>query len=105
MPLFSKILTGGLSIALTLAVASAADAQTAHHSHKKPHVAAPRQTDVEPLAPGVELRTSTSAPQGSENHYFSDTVAAGQTNLLQHDSRYGQSPTPYYNSTEPLFRF
>jgi hypothetical protein len=105
MPLFSKLLTGGLSIVLTLAVASAANAQTVHHPRKKPHVTEQRRPDIEPLAPGVELRTSTSAPLGSENHYFSDTVAAGQTNLLQHDSRYGQSPTPYYNSTEPLFRF
>jgi hypothetical protein len=105
MPLFSRIFSGGLSIALTLAIASAASAQTVRHPPKKPHVAAARQPDIEPLAPGVELRTSTSAPLGSENHYFSDTVASGQTNLLQHDSRYGQSPTPYYNSTEPLFRF
>jgi hypothetical protein len=50
------------------------------------------------IGPDTELKTSSSAPTGSEDHYFSDTVAPSQTDLLDLDYRYGQTPTPHYRA-------
>jgi hypothetical protein len=108
MPAFSRSAIAGSIIALTatFALSTNADAQTAHRpAHHRTNVATPWRPVERPLAPGVELRASTSASEGSENHYFSDTVAAGHTDLMDNTFRYGQSPSTQYNSSEPLFRF
>ena len=110
MPAFPRSAIAGSIIALStvaaLTLSVNASAQTAHRPiHHKVHTLAPRQPDMSPLAPGVELRASTSAATGSENHYFSDTVATGHSDLMDNTFRYGQSPTARYNSDEPLFRF
>jgi hypothetical protein len=89
-----------------LAASSMAGAQAMDrpiHHKAKTHVAARR--DGSPTAPGVELRASTSASPGSENHYYSDTVASSHSDLMDMTHRYGQSSAPQYNSSEPLFRF
>jgi hypothetical protein len=108
MPAFSRGAIAGSIVALTaiIALSANANAQTTHRTvHHRIHTAAPWRPVASPLAPGVELRASTSASEGSENHYFSDTVAAGHTDLMDNMFRYGQSPTTQYNSAEPLFRF
>ena len=110
MPAFPRSAIAGtitaLAVIAALALSASASAQTSHRPiHRKIHVLAPRLPDESPLAPGVDLRTSTSAATGSENHYFSDTVAAGHTDLMDNSFRYGQSPSTRYNSSEPLFRF
>jgi hypothetical protein len=108
MPAFlrSAIAGSALTMVAALALSGNASAQTSHRTiHHKVHVMAARRPDPLPLAPGVELRASTYADPGSENHYFSDTVAAGRTDLQDNTFRYGQSPTERYNSSEPLFRF
>lgn len=110
MPAFQKSALAGSIIPLAMLAALSLPAnaaeQTRHRPvHHKVHSMAQRQPDLAPLAPGFELGTSTYADQGSENHYYSDTVAAGHSDLLDLTYRYGQSPTTRYNSAEPLFRF
>jgi hypothetical protein len=108
MPAFSRSAIAGSIIALTatIALSTNAGAETAHRPlHHRAHVAAPWRPVEQPLAPGVELRASTSASEGSENHYYSDTVASGHSDLMDNTFRYGQSPSTQYNSSEPLFRF
>jgi hypothetical protein len=108
MSAFSRSAVVGSIVALAavFALSTNANAQTAHRPiHHKVHTAARWRPVESPLAPGVELRASTSASEGSENHYFSDTVAAGHTDLMDNTFRYGQSPSTQYNSSEPLFRF
>jgi hypothetical protein len=109
MTAFSRSALAGaiMALAAVAALASAANAQTAQHrsTHKKvPHPALVG-LDAAPPPPGVELQTSASAVAGSENHYFSDTVAAGQNDLKDHAYRYGQPSSARYSNTEPLFRF
>ena len=93
-------------LALTIVVpfASVANAQATQHRpvHKK--LPAPALAPS-PLPPGVELHSSTSAAPGTENRYFSDTVAAGQNDLLDQSYRYGQPSSARYGGPEPLFRF
>jgi hypothetical protein len=92
-----------LALIAAIGLSAGAQAQTAHRTvHHKVHTVAPRAPD---FAPGTELHASTSASPGSENHYYSDTVASGRADLLDLSYRYGQSPTVLYNSAEPLFRF
>jgi hypothetical protein len=87
-----------------LSVATGASAETARptvHHHKHAVVA-----HLAPLPPGVELRTSTYASPGSENHYYSDTVASSHSDLMDMSYRYGQASPPLYNNTpDPLFQF
>ena len=96
-----------LAMLAALTLAASASAQTSHRPvHHRTHMTAQRNFRLEsPLAPGVELRASTYANPGSENHYYSDTVAAGHADLQDIRYRYGQSPSTQYNSAEPLFRF
>jgi hypothetical protein len=111
MPAFPKSPAAGslagLAMLAALTLSVNASAQTSHRPiHHRTHVAAQRHFLAEsPLAPGVELRASTYANPGSENHYYSDTVAAGHADLQDIRYRYGQSPSTQYNSAEPLFRF
>jgi hypothetical protein len=110
MSAFAKVAILGpvtaLALIAGLALTAGANAQTLHQPvHKKIQAQAPRRLVERPFAPGVELRTSTSVSEGSENHYFSDTVASTHTDLMDHGYRYGQSPTPEYDEGEPLFRF
>jgi hypothetical protein len=111
MPAFPRSPVAGsfaaLAMVAALALSANANAQTSHRPvHHRTHVAAQRHLPVEsPLAPGTELRASTYANPGSENHYYSDTVAAGVSDLQDIRYRYGQSPSTQYNSAEPLFRF
>jgi hypothetical protein len=110
MPAFPKSPVAGsiavLAMAAALTFSANAGAQTSHRTiHHRTHVASPRKPLYAPLAPGVELQTSTYADPGSENHYYSDTVAAGHADLQDIRFRYGQSPSTQYNSDEPLFRF
>ena len=110
MPAFPRSPVAGsvaaLAMVAALTLAANASAQTSHRPiHHRTHVAAPRYPVDSPLAPGVELRASTYANPGSENHYYSDTVAAGVSDLQDIRYRYGQSPSTQYNSAEPLFRF
>jgi hypothetical protein len=107
MPSFSRSAIIGSAYALALLAAmglsAGAQAQTAHRTvHHKIHTVAPRAPD---FAPGTELHASTYAAPGSENHYYSDTVASGRADLMDLSYRYGQSPTVLYNSAEPLFKF
>jgi curli biogenesis system outer membrane secretion channel CsgG len=99
-----------VSVVLALAAVAAcasASAQTSHHraAQKKSHALPRGGLEAQPLPPGVELQSSTSAATGSENHYFSDTVASGQNNLMDPSYRYGQASSARYNNYEPLFRF
>lgn len=95
-----------LTVVAALMLAADASAQTPQKpAHRKVHASAPRQPNASPLSPGVELQTSTSAAVGSENHYFSDTVASSHTDLMDQNYRYGQTGSPRFDSTEPLFRF
>jgi hypothetical protein len=92
-----------LALAATLALAPAAGAQTAPKpAHRHIHAPTPKTL---PLAPGVDLDASTSAAIGSENHYFSDTVGSSYIDLTDQSFRYGQSPSPHFDASEPLFRF
>jgi hypothetical protein len=93
----------GLSMVLGLALTSSAGAETVRHpAHHKVHPIAREW----PLAPGVELHTSTFASPGSENHYYSDTVASSHSDLMDMSHRYMQSASPLYNDTpDPLFQF
>jgi len=92
-----------LTVILGFASATEAGAQVARHAvHHKVHAAVSR---LAPLAPGVELHTSTSVSPGAENHYYSDTVASSHSDLMDMSHRYGQSTAPQYNSAEPLFQF
>ena len=105
MPAFSAraaaLTLAALAASALFANTVAASEQSLHkQAHHKAHVAAP----VSPIAPGVDLGSSTSAPVGSESHYFTDTVAAGYTDLQDQSFRYGQSGFRY-NSVDPLFRF
>jgi hypothetical protein len=89
-----------------LTAATCASAETAPHRHKdKTQAAAMAHRRAPELAPGVELRASTYASPGSENHYYSDTVASSHSDLMDMTHRYGQSTAPEYNSSEPLFQF
>lgn len=95
-----------LATVAALTFSANANAQTTRPVHHKVHVAAPRRPYVQPLAPGTELQTSTYANPGSENHYYSDTVASSHAHLMDLDNRFGQSSAPEYNSTpDALFRF
>ena len=96
-----------MALAAVVALASTASAQTPQHraAHKKIHAPAPVGLDAQPLPPGVELHSSTSAATGTENHYFSDTVASGQNNLMDPSYRYGQASSARYGGIEPLFHF
>jgi hypothetical protein len=95
-----------LAVVAMLTLVADASAQTLHKpAHRKVHALAPQPPKASPLAPGVELQTSTSAAAGSENHYFSDTVASSHTDLMDLSYRYGQTASPRFDSTEPLFRF
>jgi hypothetical protein len=103
-PVAGSIAVLAMAAALTFSVN--ASAQTSHRPiHHRAHATGPRKPLYAPLAPGVELQTSTYADPGSENHYYSDTVAAGHADLQDIRFRYGQSPSTQYNSDEPLFRF
>jgi hypothetical protein len=107
MPAFPRSPVAGSIAAMAMAAALTfsvnASAQTSHRpAHHRTHVASPQHPVYAPLAPGVDL---TYANPGSENHYYSDTVAAGHADLQDIRYRYGQSPSTQYNSDEPLFRF
>jgi len=107
MKLFSRNVIVVAAAVAGLTAANCVSAETAQHQirHKdKTHAALVRGRAL-PLAPGVELRASTSASPGSENHYYSDTVASSHSDLTDMTHRYGQSSAPRYNSEEPLFRF
>jgi hypothetical protein len=95
-----------LTVVATLAFVADANAQTPQkpmHRHvRAPTLRAPREL---PVAPGVELSASTSAAQGTENHYFTDTVGSSYTDLMDQSFRYGQTPSPRFDSGEPLLRF
>jgi hypothetical protein len=109
MKAFSKGVFAGsiMALAALCAFTSTANAQTPQHraAHKKVHAPAPNALEAQPLPPGVELQSSTSAPTGSENHYFSDTVASGQNDLMDPSYRYGQPSSARYGGVEPLFHF
>jgi hypothetical protein len=95
-----------LTVVAALALATDASAQTAQNPvHRKVHAAAPRPPKILPVAPGTELSSSASAAEGSENHYFSDTVGSSYTDLTDQTFRYGQSVSPRFDAGEPLFRF
>ena len=95
-----------LTVVAALTLAADASAQTLQKpAHRKVHVSAPRPPSASPIAPGVELQSSTSASEGSENHYFSDTVGSSYTDLTDQTFRYGQSVSPRFDAGEPLFRF
>lgn len=87
----------GLSGVLGLAATDAASAQTPRHTahHNKVHSTAREW----PLAPGVDLHTSTSASVGTENRYFADTVASSHSDLMDLSHRYMQQTQPMYNDT------
>jgi hypothetical protein len=89
------------ALVAALGLAANASAQTLRKPARMAHPA-PKAL---PMAPGVELQTSTSAAVGSENHYYSDTVGSSYTDLTDQSFRYGQSPSPRYENGEPLFRF
>jgi hypothetical protein len=93
----------GLSAVLGLALTSGASAETARRTvHHKVHSMAREW----PLAPGVELHASTSASVGSENRYYSDTVASTHSDLMDLSHRYMQQSQPLYNNTpDPLFQW
>jgi hypothetical protein len=110
MPRFPRNAIAGsilaLATAATLALSANANAQASHPPiHHKIHAVASHRPDMSPLAPGVELHASTSTWPGSENHYFSDTVASGHSDFMDPTFRYGQSPSTRYNDDDPLFRF
>jgi hypothetical protein len=109
MKAFSRSAVAGsiMAVAALSALAPIANAQTPQHraAHKKIHAPAPNALEAQPLPPGVELQSSTSAATGSENHYFSDTVASGQNDLMDPSYRYGQPSSARYNASEPLFHF
>lgn len=92
-------LVGALAIVGVFA-SSSADAQPARHrGHKTIHTLNER-------ARGDELNTSAYAYEGSENHYYSDTVGNSQTDLLDLDYRYMQRTSPHYDTMGfPLFQF
>jgi len=95
-----------LTVVAALALAADASAQTLQKpAHRKVHAPAPRPPRILPVAPGVELQSSTSAAEGSENHYFSDTVGSSHTDLMDQSFRYGQTASPRFDAGEPLFRF
>ena len=94
----------GLSALFGLAATGGASAQTPHHAthHNKVHAGARDW----PLAPGVELRASTSASVGTENRYFADTVATTHSDLMDLSHRYMQQTQPMYNDTpDPLIQW
>ena len=106
---FRGVFAGPLAaLAIVSILASVVDANAqamqkpAHRQVRASAARAPRQL---PLAPGVELSASTSAAQGTENHYFSDTVGSSHTDLMDQTFRYGQTTSPHFDSGEPLFRF
>jgi hypothetical protein len=103
-----NVLVGGTFAVsfVTLAGLASTNAQTAPHRapHKTVHESAKTPVQGSPLPAGVELQTSTSASAGSESYYFSSTVAAGQTDLLDLSYRYGQSP-PAHHTGVSLFHF
>ncbi|MGA2044161.1 MAG: hypothetical protein ABSG83_12420 [Roseiarcus sp.] len=106
MQLFPRNLIVVAAAVAGLTAATCARAETTQHRHKdKTHAIAVAPRRAPDLAPGVELRASTYASPGSENHYYSDTVASSHSNLMDMTHRYGQSTAPEYNSSEPLFRF
>jgi hypothetical protein len=111
MPAFTKSAIASTMAALAMAAGLvltwSAEAQTTHRPiHRKIHALTPRQPDLSPLAPGAELHPGTYASPGSENHYYSDTVASSHEDLMELTHRFGQSTQPVYNSTpDPLFRF
>ena len=98
--------TAALTLVTVLAFVADAGAQTlkkpGHRQVGAPMARAHREL---PLAPGVDLSTSTAAAVGAENHYFSDTVGSSYIDLTNQSFRYGQAPSPHYQSGEPLFRF
>jgi uncharacterized membrane protein YjjB (DUF3815 family) len=107
MPGYSRCASIGSIVALSFVAAAAltsgASAQTARHTaHHKVHALAP---GLAPLAPGVELRASTWTSPGTENRYYSDTVASSHSDLMDMSHRYGQSTAPQYNSAGSLFEF
>ena len=84
-------------------LATGASAETTRPKVHHKHIAATR---LAPLPPGVELHTSTYVTPGSENHYYSDTVATSHSDLMDMSYRYGQASPPLYNNTpDPLFQF
>lgn len=89
------------ALVAALGLATHANAQTL----RKPPRAAHPAPKALPLAPGVDLQTSTSAAVGSENHYYSDTVGSSYIDLTDQSYRYGQSTSPRYENSQPLFRF
>ena len=92
-----------LSIVLGFSMGTGASAETVRHAVHHKHAVVGR---LPTLPPGVELHTSTSASVGSENHYYSDTVASSHSDLTDLTHRYGQSTPPLYNSNAaPLFEF
>ncbi|MGO8800300.1 MAG: hypothetical protein ACLQE9_02915 [Roseiarcus sp.] len=110
MPVSSRGVLAGAITALTAVAAFAlvadASAQTLPKpAHRNVQASAPRPSKMAPLAPGVDLQASTSAAEGSENHYFTDTIGSSHTDLTDQSFRYGQSPSPRFDSGEPLFRF
>ena len=98
--------TAALTVVAMLAFAADAGAQTLKNpAHRQTGASTAHAHRELPLAPGVDLSASTSAAVGAENHYFSDTVGSSYIDLTNQSFRYGQAPSPHYESGEPLFRF
>jgi hypothetical protein len=98
--------TAALTVVAALAFVANANAQTPQKPAPRQVRASPLRAPRElPLAPGVDLSASTSAAEGTENHYFTDTVGSSHTDLMDQGFRYGQAPSPRFDSGEPLFRF
>lgn len=93
-----------LAGAAALMLAAPASAQSVQKPRHKTVAPAPKPVVPEPLAPGVELHTSTSASVGGENRYYSDTIRSGNYNSMGQNSRYGV-PDPLPNSTDLKFKF
>jgi hypothetical protein len=106
---FKGVIAGAiaaLTVVTTIAFVAEASAQTAQKpAHRHVRASPPRAPRELPIAPGVELSASTSAAEGTENHYFSDTIGSSHTDLMDQSFRYGQAPSPRFDSGEPLFRF
>jgi hypothetical protein len=95
-----------LTVVATLAFVANANAQTPQKPpHRQVRASTVRPPRDLPIAPGVELSASTSAAEGTENHYFTDTVGSSHTDLMDQSFRYGQTSSPRFDSGEPLFRF
>jgi hypothetical protein len=100
MSAFPTVAISGLIMSLALmaglVLATNASAQTIRQTaHRKVHPSAPRVE--QPLPRSDELQMSTSVSTGSENHYYSDTIASFHTDWMDMSSRYGQSPSNEYN--------